>query len=44
MLGCLATAAQHSNVWNRIGTNQFVPDVNTYTGYTGFTPSVPRCP
>ncbi|BCJ75851.1 hypothetical protein CS0771_53950 [Catellatospora sp. IY07-71] len=33
-----------SNVWNRIGTNQFVPDVNTYTGYTGFIPSVPRCP
>ncbi|GAA2356770.1 hypothetical protein Cme02nite_50180 [Catellatospora methionotrophica] len=32
------------NVWNRIGTNQFVPDVNTDTGYTGFIPSVARCP
>lgn len=32
-----------SNVWNRIGSSLFVPDVNTYTGYTGYIPSVPRC-
>ncbi|MDI1463726.1 peptidoglycan DD-metalloendopeptidase family protein [Catellatospora sp. KI3] len=32
-----------SNVWNRIDLGRFVPDVNTYTGYTGFIPSVPRC-
>jgi hypothetical protein len=32
-----------SSIWNRIGTGRFVPDVNTYTGYTGYIPSVPHC-
>lgn len=33
-----------SNVWNRIATGRFVPDVNVYTSYAaGWIPGVPRC-
>ncbi|MEU2615035.1 N-acetylmuramoyl-L-alanine amidase [Micromonospora sp. NPDC007271] len=32
-----------SNIWNRIGTNQYVSDAYVLTGYSGFIPNVPRC-
>ncbi|MCX4474595.1 N-acetylmuramoyl-L-alanine amidase [Micromonospora sp. NBC_01655] len=32
-----------SNVWNRIGTGQYVADAFVLTGHDGFIPGVPRC-
>jgi hypothetical protein len=32
-----------SNIWDRIGTGQYIADAYVYTGYSGFIPNVPRC-
>lgn len=32
-----------TNIWNRIGSGQFISDAYVNTGHSGFIPGVPRC-